>query len=202
MTIEATIGAELIEKKLLYKMGDADVLDDYLFAIEAGDPFFVYYNGGGNIEKLTFANAALESANNHINIIQGNVRSGRTHDLLPDLIESELPPFLLSRNALRALKTTGKAEFCFEWSRDHLSLTIKRKVKFTIVIDGKKKKVPVFHCKGQFDNDSDCADVDCDFWILDDNTWPIILKHVEGDLCFWELIEVGKDLGLPNIKKI
>jgi hypothetical protein len=187
--LETGPGAALVQKKKLrYEMGDADVVDRYLFTLAvARNDLKVHYDGTGLAHDLKFAAAALESAASHIVITQGNaVSSASPPRSLPARITLDLPPFLLSRRVFAALKSKGKANFKFEWCDEISEVSVKQKKKVAIVIDGRKTSVPILYCLGSL--------YDCRLWVLDDNSWPIIVKHEEEDEHFWRLLEAGENL--------
>jgi len=180
-------GTELIRKKLRYEMGDINVIDRYLFTLTVGRDLKVHYEGAGTAGDLKFTAAALASAASHIVLSQGNaVSSGSPPDSLPARITADLPPFLLSRAVFTALKEQGQASYKFEWSDDVSEVAVKARKQLTIVVEGKKTTVPVLYCRGSLH--------DCKLWIIDDDAWPVILKHEEEDGCFWKLLEAGKAL--------
>jgi hypothetical protein len=186
---EPGLGETLVRMKLRYEMSDANVLDRYLFTLELGKDLQVHYDGAGGSGDLTFAPTALESAASHIVLSQGDALSSASPpDLLPDLITSDLPPFLLSRSVFAALKEKGKAKFKFEWSPETSEVVLKAKKSLSILLDGKKTSVPVVHCLGDLQ--------ECELWVLDDAMWPVILRHEEGEdrSYFWKLVEAGKRL--------
>jgi hypothetical protein len=181
-------GHSLIKMRLRYEMADANVIDRYLFTLTISDGLKVHYdNGAGRHKDLNFTVAALESAKSHIVLSQGNaVSSGSPPDTLPDHIISELPPFLLSRAVFAALKTKGKANFKFEWSDEIGEVAVKGKTNISILIEGKNVLAPVLHCVGNLH--------ECQLWVIEDDSWPIIIKHDEEDDYFWKLIEAGSGL--------
>ena len=184
-------GAELIRNKLRYEMGDINVVDRYLFTLTVGRDLKVQYEGAGSVGDLNFTTKALAAAASHIVLSQENaVSSGSPPDELPARITADLPPFLLSRAVFAALKKQGKASFKFEWSDDVSAVAVKARKQLTIVVEGKKTAVPVLYCRGSLH--------DCKLWVIDDDDWPVILKHEEEDGCFWKLLEAGKGLAADD----
>jgi hypothetical protein len=83
-----------IGSKLRYGMGDANVVDDYLFALAFGKELLVHFEGALRAGDLRFAARAVESATSHLVLSQGRaVSSGSPPRTLPDLITADLPPF-------------------------------------------------------------------------------------------------------------
>jgi hypothetical protein len=178
----SVFGKTLIQRKLRYEMADADVADQYLFALQVGENLNLRYEGAGAVRDLTFSMEAIESATSHLVLSQGHAVSSESPPCaLPALITSDLPPFLVSRAVFALLKERGRADFKFEWSHKISVVSVHAKKQMTIVLEGTKATVPALHCLGSLH--------DCKLWILDDGMWPLILKHEEEDGLHWKLVE-------------
>jgi hypothetical protein len=176
------LGTTLIQRKLRYEMSNADVADQYLFALQVAENLNLRYEGAGAVRDLTFSMEAIQSATSHIVLSQGYAVSSESPPCeLPALVTSDLPPFLVSRAVFALLKERGRAEFKFEWSHKISVVSVHAKKQMTIVIEGTKTTVPVLHCLGNLH--------DCKLWILDDGEWPLVLKHEEEDGFHWKLLE-------------
>lgn len=169
---------------LQYSMADFDVNDPYTFTIkDTSDDLKVHFQMGRSDEgDLTFTAGALKSATKWVSIAQGGA-------LLADgesasAIRSGLPPFLVSRDVLAGLRS-GDASVYSEWGGGDVDLQAKPE-KRRVSINGTSVELAVLHASGD----------DIDFWVVDDDRWPVVLEHSEcGGDNFWKLHKAGKDLG-------
>jgi hypothetical protein len=181
-----TSGADLISTgmELQYSMADFDVNDPYTFTIkDNSDGLKVHFQMGRSDEgDLTFTTGALKSARKWVSIAQGGA-------LLPDgenasAIRSALPPFLVSRDVLVGLRQ-GDASVFSEWGGGEIDLHAKPE-KRRVSIGGTSVELSVLHAMGD----------DIDFWVVDDDRWPVVLEHTEaGGDNFWKIHKAGKGLG-------
>ena len=179
-------GADLIAPGMVlqYSMADYDVADPYTFTIrETSDGLAVHFQMGRSDEgDLTFTAGALKSARKWVSIAQGGA-------LLPDgespaAIRSGLPPFLVSRDVLAGLRS-GDASVYSEWGGGDVDLEAKP-AKRRVSINGTVVELSVLHATGD----------DIDFWVVDDDRWPVVLEHTEaGGDNFWKIHKAGKGLG-------
>lgn len=169
---------------LQYSMADFDVNDPYTFTIrDAGAGLSVHFQMGSSDEgDLVFTPDAIKSATRWVAIAQGGA-------LLPDgeketAIRTAVPPFLVSRAVLLALRSGG-ATVHSEWGSGELEVQAVPG-KRTIRVGARSVEVPILHATGD--------DITLD--IVDDDTWPLVIEHSEaGGDNFWKLHKIGKGLG-------
>lgn len=186
-SVRAGIGADLIAPGMVlhYSMADFDVSDPYTFTIREASPdgLKVHFQMGRSDEgDLAFTFDALKGARKWVSIAQGGA-------MLPDgesagAIRTALPPFLLSRDVLFGLRS-GDASVISEWGAGELDLQATPQ-KRRVTIDGVSVELAVLHATGD----------DIDFWVVDDDRWPVVLEHTEvGGDNFWKIHKAGKSLG-------
>jgi len=179
---DGAIASALIQRPLRYEMADANVIDQYCFLVKEAGNLCVHYEGAGSVRDLWFSLEAVESAKRHIVLSQGSAVTTDAHSL-PSVITNDLPPFLLSRGVFSALRSKGKADFTFEWSNEVSTVSVNGTTQMEIVVQGSSLTVPVLHCTGSL--------YECELWVIDDQTWPIIVKHEEQDGLYWRLLEAA-----------
>ncbi len=171
---------ELIQRKLRYEMADANVIDEYWFSVTKAGNICVHYEGAGAVRDLWFSPEALESAKRHIVLSQGYASTTDSYEL-PSLITTDLPSFLFSREVFGSLKNKGTADFTFEWSNEVSRVSVKGTGQSAIMVEGRKIVLPVLHCAGNL--------YECELSVIDDENWPIIIKHHEQDGLYWKIVE-------------
>jgi predicted DNA-binding WGR domain protein len=185
------VGAKLMSKKLRYQLQDDDVLDTYLFTIEAGPQLNVHFEKLKSNGKwdLIFSSRALGWAKAHIILNQGTATSFKGNSL-PEIIDAELPPFLLSRKVMAELKGKGKTKFIFPWGYDleaPTTIKLKEKDEIKIEIGDEHFNTPILKCIG---SNEECDEII--LYVVDDDEYPLILVHDwDGDY-FFRLFEIGK----------
>ncbi|NBP68067.1 MAG: WGR domain-containing protein [Cytophagia bacterium] len=185
------VGAKLISKKLRYQLQDDDVLDTYLFSIAADSQLNVHFEKLKSNDKgdLTFSSRALGWAKAHIILNQGTATSFKGNSL-PEIIDAELPPFLLSRKVMAELKEKGKTKFIFPWGYDleaPTTIKLKEKDEIKIKIGEENFSAPILKCMGSNEESDEII-----LWVVDDDDWPLILVHDwDGDY-FFRLFEIRK----------
>jgi hypothetical protein len=103
-------------------------------------------------------------------------------DLEDDVAQlRDLPPFLLSRTALRELRA-GATRIRPEWADgEPIELTLSARRSAQIERDGETVAVPVLVASGE----------DLELVVIDDDTWPLIVERNEGDN-YWKLEAIGR----------
>ncbi|MBL8796589.1 MAG: hypothetical protein JNM56_21995 [Planctomycetia bacterium] len=182
-------GAQLVSTRLRYQMGDANVRDRYLFTPKADKGLKLQYELADVAEgKLAFSEAALTSAAAFVVFNQGSpvVYVNGLPEKPPRTLAAHLPPFLLSRATLAALKAGSQADLMPEWFDERDSLRLKARKQRKVKLDGASTSVPVLHCRGK----------NIELWVVDDDVWPVILERKEGEdgFYFWKFLEAGKKL--------
>jgi hypothetical protein len=169
--------------RLLYDLEDFDAHDTALFTLRSvGDDLEVDLLTVGNVLELRFTNEALETAGAFLHLAQGHVQptdAKRKDKSLKSPLGANLPPFLLSRAAFRAL-LTGKATF----GDGEIELVERRVIQAKI--DGKETKLPIVVARGEG------GEID-ELYVLDDERWPVVLKRTWDGECFIELRAAGHD---------
>jgi len=105
-------------------------------------------------------------------------------ELDDDVVQlSDLPPFLLSQQALRELRE-GTTLLRPEWSgegSEPAALTLKERRTVEIERDGDTVALPALVASGD----------EVELVVLDDDTWPLIVERSEGDN-YWKLEAIGR----------
>ncbi len=175
-------------QRLVYEMEDFDDADGSAFLIRdtgaTGERLSFEWIGaeglGDSILGLT--TEALESARTMLRFSQGSVstydgvqRSGApfVHSRPPGKIFTDhLPPFLLCRDTLRALRSGAPFTVVGEWvdDREHPMQVVGIDA-CPVIVDGKVRKIPVVVAQGK----------EITLWIVNDERWPILVKREEYD---------------------
>lgn len=175
---------------LLYEMADFDASDEYVFAITRADDGLAFsfgFEGEEPEESVHVSAAALAGARTIAVLSQGGWLTSALESPKRDADEAilleELPPFLLSRTALRELRE-GKTQLKSEWSSQDdapAALTLEGRATASIVRHGETEEVPVLVARSD----------DMTLKVLDDETWPLVIEREEGDN-YWRLIEIER----------
>ena len=170
--------------QLLYEIAGYGSADGALVAVaRAGADLALEVTSAGAKRTLTFTAEALENANAFLMFSQGHVSAKHDEDETKPL-RKNLPPFLLSRRGLRELNAGTTTWIGEEGGEAEIELVGAR------VIHGRVagKTVELNVVEGRSDSFG--------FLVLNDDTWPIVLKTEWGDDCGVNLKAVGPGLAI------
>ena len=148
-------------------LADFDANDSYELRIEATNDGISYaWEGAGASGNVAVDDSVLQSAGRVLFIGQGH----------PDVDpETALPPFLVSRSALEALREAETVNVTIGTASGDVEV-VSAEEGYEITVDGEKKKVRALHARGE----------EIDLWVLDDERWPLLLKaEFEDDNGIW-----------------
>lgn len=173
-------------QRLLYRMADDDVSDTYLFSVEKADAELVLsfrLRGEKATQQLRFSERALASARGFLTLSQGSVSAAG--EKLPRL-ERSLPPFLLSREVMKELASTGEAELRFESRKQTFALRARGTL--ALAVGGQKRDVAVLSVESD----------DATLLVVDDGVWPLVLEQRHGDESYWKLAAIGPAVSIDD----
>lgn len=176
---------------LRYEMADDDAADTYCFQLLDTDDGLVLTSAFEDDDPeaiVRFTGEALEQARTIAVLSQGSWLGSDLdapqRDQDGDLLDGDLPPFLLARAALRELRT-GATRLRPEWApadSEPVAVTLSRRVVAEIEVDGETREVEVLMATGD----------GVELRVVDDDEWPLVIERVEGDN-FWRLVALEYD---------
>lgn len=175
-------------RTLVCEIADFDACDKYLFHVTKADSTLEVewkLKGCGDHGTLRLGGPSLKGATKLMGFSQGNVsrwQASVTEDsgTCKEGCDCHTLPLLLGRAALAALEAGEAVELNVFGAVDTFEKkgTAKREVE----VDGKKTKVSCVHAAGEGG----------DLWVLDDVTWPVILRvETDGGENYCELVLVS-----------
>lgn len=173
--------------KLLLQMADYDAEDPVLFAVQdASEGLELQMTTCDGKSKLTFTREALENARKFLAVSQGSAFTdeGEVGDAP---VAKNSPPFLLGRAAFLELKR-GQTVLHGDGGEETVKLAGTRKIR--ALIGGKKMELEVLVAEG--------TESISELLVLDDATWPVVLRMVWGNDCFTELRAAGVKVRYPD----
>ncbi len=193
-------GEDLLARRICYESytgkGTVDSFVCALVSTAKGLSVRFKEEGQSNDGRFLISTAALKSATgaiairSHPNRVEGLVEARPKKVPHPDggdqlLFTKDTLPILLSRSAFAALKAGG-VSLASPWARrgsKPKSLAIVGEGASKLRFDGKSILVPTLMCDGELG----------EMWVLDDETWPFIIKRRDKD--GWAgLLEAKPDL--------
>ena len=185
---------------LRYEMADFDVCDRYRFVVCAVTDGLTFTQAFAPEEDEADEEDEDEEIGEPARVSPDALAEGRTiavlsqggwlsaelesAELEDDIIQlTDLPPFLLSQQALRELREGGtllRPEWAGEGS-EPAALTLKERRTVEIERDGDTVELAALVASGD----------EVELVVIDDDAWPLIVERTEGDN-YWKLEAIGR----------
>lgn len=173
--------------RLCYQREDYDDSDGVAFHIrdtgEAGERLIFEWVGADNLSDpvLEVTEVALQSARRMLRhdpdgVITGDGRApGR-------VVADHMPPFLLCRESLLALRSGLPFTLAGELAPDRAnSMRPAGTDRIAVKVGKKTRHLPVLVARGE----------DIALWLVNDAQWPVLIRR-EEDECVWRLNEISR----------